>query len=316
MRFFKKTVAWIIILICLGGFFYFFEEKVVEMEAVETAKRRLFSFAAEDVDFVEIKKGDNILTVKKSGQGWIIEKPLISYADQKVIKDMLSHTVKANIDGVLFEETEAEKLKEMGLNPPYLEVTLRTVNGERVNIAMGDRGPTQNITFAQIEGDARILRLHADVRAGFDKSTYDLRDKTVISIEPDNLKKVEIVWKKGDYINIHHPKANIWDTEGVPAGRSDLTKLLGTLYHIKGAEAKAFVDESPKDLTIYGLHSPRLKIRFIDNNNLLQTLLVGDRDKKRRGFYAIRGGEDNVILLEEDFLENIPDSAKDLEIKS
>jgi len=314
MRFFKKTIFWVIVLLALSGLFYFFEQKVTEKEVAEEAKRRLFSFEASEVTSFEISKGETVIAVKKGSEGWLIEKPIIAYADQTAVDEMLSHTVKAKIDGVLFDEAPTDKLKEMGLEPPYISISLKTGSGS-VSLALGDRGPTQNVSFALLSNDKRVLRVHADVRSEVDKTLYDLRDKTAAAIDPKVLKQVEILWEGGKAISILHPQENVWDTEGVPSGKTDQTKLLALLYSVKEAKAKAFIDDNPKDLGLYGLTNPRLKIKFIDNKNLLQTLLVGDKDKKLRGLYVKRGGDRNVFLLEEDFLDNIPEEARDLEIK-
>lgn len=315
MRFFKKTLAWIIILLGLVGLSYFFEEKVTEIETEEAEKRRLFTINQSDVTSVEITRGGEVLLVKKSKDGWFIDKPMIASGDEKAIEQMIKHTLEANIDAVLFEETPPEKLKEMGLDPPYLSVTIKTSSGNSVSMDLGDRGPTQNITFAQFHGETRILRVFADVRSELDKKPYDLRDKTVIAIDPKKLKKVEMIWRDGEKITAYQPRSNAWDVEGVALGETDLTKLLATLYGIKEAEIKAFIDENPGDLNDYGLLKPRLTIRFIDDKNLQLKLFVGDKDKKLRGFYAKRGGDLNVFLLEEDFMDNIPDSAQDLKLK-
>ena len=315
MRFFRKTLAWIIVLMALAGLSYFFEEKVSHMEAEEAAKRRLFTIEPSDVTSVEIARGDEILAVKKGNDGWFIEKPLIASADQKAIEDMLMHTLRANIDGVLYDEAPADKLKEMGLEPPYLTATIKSASRGTVSIDLGDRGPTQNVTFAIFHGEKRILRVHADVRSELDKTIYDFRDKTVIAIDPQKLKKAEIIWKGREKITIYHPQNNIWDVEGIPQGETDMTKLLGTLYGVKEAQIKAFTDDNPKNLKAYGLEEPRIKFRFIDDKNLQQNLFVGDKDKKLRGFYAKRSGDPNVFLLEEDFIDNIPESARDLKMK-
>jgi len=215
---------------------------------------------------------------------------------------------------ILFEEASEEKLQELGLEPPYLTAVLKTSLGATISIDLGDRGPTQNITFLKFAGEKRVLRVHADVRSELDKEVYDLRDKTVIAIDPQKLKKVEIAWAEGERITAHNPQGKAWDTEGLPPGETDLTKLLATLYGIKEAEAKAFIDENPKDLKTYGLEEPRLTLTFIDDKNLQQVLLVGGKDKKLRGYYAKRIGDPNVFLLEEDFLDNIPAKTEDLRV--
>lgn len=312
MRFFKKTVAWVIILMVLAGLSYFFEEKVEEIETAEAEKKRLFKIEPSEIESVEIVKADSIISVKKSKDGWFIEKPAIASADQKAIEGMLEHTLGANIDGILFEDASEEKLKELGLKPPYLTATLKTSLGAAISIDLGDRGPTQNITFLKFAGEKRVLRVHADVRSELDKKVYDLRDKTVIAIDPQKLKKAEIIWGKGEKITAHNPQGKAWDMEGLAPGETDLAKLLGTLYSIKEAEAKAFIDENPKDLKIYSLDKPRLTLTFVDTKNLQQVLLVGGKDKKLRGFYAKRMGDPNVFLLEEDFFDNIPLKTEDL----
>ncbi len=312
MRFFKKTVAWVIILFILAGLSYFFEEKVEEIETANIEKRRLFKIEPEEIESFEISKGDALLAVKRSRDGWFIEKPMIASADQKAVAELLDHALRANIDGVLFEDATSEKLQELGLEPPYLTASLKTGSGATVSISLGDRGPTQNITFLKFAGEKRVLRVHADVRSELDKELYDLRDKTVIAIDPQKLKKVEMAWRNGEKITVHNPRQNAWDTEGLPPGKTDLTKLLAALYGVKEAEVSAFIDENPKELKPYGLEIPRLTLRFIDDKNLQQVLFVGEKDKKRRGFYAKRQGDPNVFLLEEDFLDNIPEKAEDL----
>ena len=315
MRLFKKTVAWVIVLFILAGLSYFFEDKIQQKEAADAESRRLLKLELFEIESIELKKSDSLLAVKKSKEGWFIDKPFIASADQKAVTDMLEHTLRANMNGILFEEAPEEKLKEMGLSPPYLTVSLKTISGKTVTMHMGDRGPTQNITFLKFEGEKRVLRVHADVRSELDRSVYDLRDKTVIAIDPQTLRTVEMKWREGETITVFQSQQNAWNTEGLFTGKTDLTKLLATLYGMRDAEAKAFIDENPGDLKPFGLHAPRLTLTFIDNKNLQQILYVGGKDKKLRGYYAKRRGDLNVFLLEEDFLDNIPDSAKDLEVK-
>lgn len=312
MRFFKKTIFWVIMLLVLSGIFYFFDEKVTQKEVAMEEKRRLFAFGPADVAGFELKKGDSVIAAKKGKNGWVIERPYITYADQTAVNDMLNRTVTAKIDGELFSEATKDKLKEMGLDPPYITVTIKTASGASTSLSLGDRGPTQNIAFAALSGNRRALRVHADVRSEVDKTIFDLRDKTVVAINPRELKRVELLWPDGRSISLMHPTENIWDADGLPAGKTDLTKVLRFLNDITASKAKAFIDENPNDLALYGLQQPRIKLRFIDSKNLLQTLLVGEKDRKLRGFYAKRGADRNVFLLEENFLDNLPHTVEEL----
>ena len=97
------------------------------------------------------------------------------------------------------------------------------------------------------------------------------------------------------------------------AGAIKVTELL---YKIKDAKIKAFVDESPKDLVSYGLSSPTvtLKIAVIGENGKQTELLIGGKDKKQRGIFAKRGDAQNIFLLEEDFMVDIPKNIEELDV--
>ena len=65
MRFFKKTIFWLIILSVISGIFYFFDEKVTEKEVAEEEQRRIFTFEPADVISIEISNGSSVILVKK-----------------------------------------------------------------------------------------------------------------------------------------------------------------------------------------------------------------------------------------------------------
>jgi len=147
------------------------------------------------------------------------------------------------------------------------------------------------------------------------KKTGWIKQENHESSKEENIEPIaRSIEQKGEKITAHNPQGKAWDTEGLPPGGTDLTKLLATLYGIKKAEAKAFIDENPKELKTYGLEDPRLTLTFVDDKNLQQVLLVGGKDKKLRGYYAKRRGDPNVFLLEEDFLDNIPAKTEDLRV--
>lgn len=52
------------------------------------------------------------------------------------------------------------------------------------------------------------------------------------------VKEVDILWNGKQAITILHPQENIWDVEGVLKGKSDLTKILDTLYGIKSRRSR------------------------------------------------------------------------------
>ncbi|MBI3756007.1 MAG: DUF4340 domain-containing protein [Deltaproteobacteria bacterium] len=314
MRFFRKTVFWFIALAVIGGSFYFIDKEVEEKKVIEETKKKLFPFEPNDVaEFHVIKGSDNII-LRKEAEKWFVENPLRAAADKETVQKLLDAIINAKLEATLFETQSEEKLKELGISgKDNLSVTFKIPSGLVKTIVFGDRNPTMNLGFAILKDDPRIFRLTADIRAEADKTVYDLRDKAAFYFEPLKIKGFEMKWLDGKSITVSHPSEGKWHITKPKNAIASAIKVTEILYKIKDAKIKAFVDESPKDLTGYGLSRPTLKITVLGENGKQTELLIGEKDKKQRGIFAKRSDAPNVFSLEEDFIVGMPKSAEELE---
>ncbi|HHL39705.1 MAG TPA: DUF4340 domain-containing protein [Deltaproteobacteria bacterium] len=316
MRFFKKTIFWVIILAAIGGSFYIFDRKMEDKKAQEELQRRLFLFRPSDVVSFTIKRrGEDVVKqARRTEDGWVVTAPVEAAGDGEEIEAFLRNLVDARMDAVLFDEAPAEKLEEMGLADPYLVVELRTDSFTRT-VRFGDKGPTHNVAFAMIEGDPRVLRIHSDIMTDSDLDLYDLRDKSIVRFEPTRVKSFDVRWRDGTRVFVEHPKEGVWNALELPEGRTDFVKVMELLVQLKKGKVKAFVDEAPEDPAAYGMDDPRVRIVFHDEHGVRHTLEIGARDKVNRGYYARRGGEQAVFSVEEVLYNAIPRKVTDLEVK-
>jgi len=315
VRFFKKTIFWVIIMAVIGGLFYLMDRQVEEKKTLEEEKKKVFPFEPQDVnEFQIIRGGENIL-LRKEGDDWFMESPFRAVGDKNTVQKLLEGVVKAKIDGILFENQPVDKLREMGItdSPTSLTLHLRTSSRILKTIVFGDRNPGMNLGFAILKDDPRIFRLTADIKAEADKTVFDLRDKAVMNFQPLKSKGFEIKWNGGETITVDHPSEGKWHITRPAKGIANPNKITEILYKIKESRIKAFIDEEPKDLSPYGLSNPRLKISIIDEHGKKIELLVGEKEKKQRGLFAKREDAKNVFLLEEDFILPIPKSSAELE---
>ncbi len=317
MRFFKKTMFWIIIMAVIGGSFYLIDRGVEEKKVIVEEKKRLFPFEPNDVAEFQIIRGSENIVLRKDGSDWFMESPLRAKGDKETAQKLLDGVIKAKIDGILFENQPQEKLKEMGLidSPTSLTATFRTAAPLVKTIIFGDRNPGMNLGYAILKHDPRIFRLTADIKAEADKTVFDLRDKTAINFAPLKIKGFEIKWQDSAAIAVEHPAEGKWHIVKPKGAIASSNKVTELLYKIKDSKIKAFADEEPKDLSVYGLDKPRLSINITDEKGSRLELLVGERDKKQRGLFAKRADAKNVFVLEEDFILGMPKSAEDLEEK-
>lgn len=319
MRFFRKTVFWFIALAIIGGAFYFIDRQAEEKKIIEETKKKLFPFVPKDIVEFQIIKSDDDIILRKEGESWFVVNPLRAAADKEAVQRLLDSIVNAKLETTLFETQSEEKLKEMGISgKDSLSVTFKASSGLVKTIIFGNRNPTMNLGFAVIKDDPRIFRLTADTRVEADKTLYDLRDKTALYFEPLKIKGFEIKWMgdgPGKAITVGHPAEGKWHITNPKDIVADAIKTTELLYKIRNAKIKAFADESPRELANYGLSKPILKFTVIDENGKQTELLIGGKDKKQRGLFAKRGDAQNIFLLEEDFMLNMPKNVEELEEK-
>jgi hypothetical protein len=322
MKYFKKTFLWIIILAALAGYFYLDVETTKKKETKKEEASRLLPFKPSEVLELELKKGDGIIVVQRWEDGWRIEKPIKVKADSKAVEKALSYITQSRNDAdyVMDENPTQERLAEFGLINPQLEVTLRI--GKTLTpytLIFGERAPTQGVAFAILKGSPKVYRVLADARAEADQSLYYFRDKTIFRTEPNMVDKVEIV-KDNKKVRCELPmeEEGKWEIVSPVKARADMIKIIEIVAKFKNSEIKEFIDEEPKDLKAYGLFpvKTKLSIWLSGDESPTETIFIGERDKKKRGYLAKLEKKDNVFLIEEDMVDLLPDDAEDLRERS
>ncbi len=303
---FKKTIFWFIALAALLGAVLLIENRVEESVRVEEANLKLFPFEIDDVTEFWIKTGKDKIRahIVRQKEGWWLNQPLMAQGDDEGIAKMLKNIVKSRKDALLFENPDSAKLTELGLAEPNLEITFRT-DASDTTLQFGKQGPTLNVSYGRLKGQAAVYRIHSDVRTEADVSVYALRDKSTLAFDPLKLSRLEIARRSKDTVVIMHERGR-WDMLRPDQVRADHTKVLETLYAIKDTPVKAFVDEEPTDLARYGLDVPVITVTIKEKGNKqAQILRIGGKDRKRRGYFATSNKDRNVVLLEEKLVNKL-----------
>ena len=310
MKYFRKTLLWVILLAVLGGYLYIYEirgGKEREQAAEEATK--LFRFTPDDVVELELKKAGSLIHLTRADKGWLMEKPVKANADNKAVQSVLQYITETRNDSkyVMDENPSPERLTEFGLANPYLQVDLAIKGGTSKTVYFGDRGPTQNIAYAIVKGDPRVYRVLADARGEADRDDYYFRDKTIAHFKTYEVDKVEVN-TNGQSMRAELPMQGKWEITKPIKTRADVVKIMELLSKLIEGEVKAFIDEEPRDLNLYGLNPPKAELSLSagGENKGGTTLLFGDKDIKKRGVYAKYKDTPNVFLLEEDVWDIVP----------
>lgn len=306
MNFTKKTLFWFIVLITLSGVFFFFDKKQEEVKQVKEEKLKLLPFAAKDITefWVNNIKENRQIKVVRGQDGWQLTQPLSAKGDAKAIEKLLTNIITSRKDAVLFDKVELTKLTELGLLKPEIEMGLKS-GGQETVIIFGERGPTNNVSYLMFKGKPEVYRVHSDLKKEASKDAYGLRDKTIFDFDPAKMRRLEIVKKGMGRVVIEQNEAR-WNMLEPTKGIASMAKVLELLYGIKTGEIKAFIDENPTDLAPYGLSSPMLQLTiYQEQKETPYILTIGDKDRAKRGYFAMSNQLKKVFDVEEDMVNKI-----------
>ena len=84
--------------------------------------------------------------------------------------------------------------------------------------------------------------------------------------------------------------------------------VLEGLFMIKDAEIEHFLgiasgEQESFDRKSYGLSSPRVRISIVDEQRKEPyILIIGDKDRVRRGYFAVTNSSEEIIVIAEDLV--------------
>jgi hypothetical protein len=88
-----------------------------------------------------------------------------------------------------------------------------------------------------------------------------------------------------------------WRIEVPVAEPADDTKVTNTAQRLAELDATRMLEESPSDPAVYGLSEPRWTFAMTLTDGSERTLIVGDQNPTKSGYYVRRGGESPVYLV-------------------
>ena len=93
-------------------------------------------------------------------------------------------------------EEKANNLVPYGLDAPKLEVDLSEKDNKTQKLFAGRRTPASNGIYAKLDGDPRVFTIPKYDKTSIDKSSNDLRDKRLLTVESDKISQVDLIAKK------------------------------------------------------------------------------------------------------------------------
>ena len=314
MRGARSTLVMLVVFLGLGAYVYF-----VEMErppASETPpNEQLFGLTADDIETLTVRTGSDETSLRRTADdAWELMSPIEAAADDTTVSSIASAVSTLEIRRVV--EEEPVDLEPFGLSSPVVDVSFTVADDETAHrLLIGETSPTGVDRYAKLADEDRVILVSAYLESTFNKSTFDLRDKTILDFQTASIDQLEIdladsileFSKSDNEWRLTQPwdvRADFGTVEGL-VGRMSNGRMLSVATEDIDGEMAATEDDSDP----YGLNEPAVTAT-LRAGSAGATLVVGSeaprgeryaQDASRSIVFTIEGSL--VADLERDALE-------------
>src|SRR5580700_5363527 len=165
-------------------------------EASADVAPKILAVKEADISRFDLKKdgAEQVGGERNSSGKWRITSPTPLPADQSAVSSLLGTFSSLNSERLV--EEKADNLVAYGLDAPKLEVDLSEKGNKTQKLLLGDETPAGNGIYVKLDGDPRVFTIPKYDKTSIDKSSNDLRDKRLLTVESDKISQVDLVAKK------------------------------------------------------------------------------------------------------------------------
>src|SRR5208283_2091379 len=146
-----------------------------------------------------------------------------------------------------------------------------------------------------------------------EKTLFDLRDRRALTLEADQLRKIEVDSKGKKWTLAKNPEG-IWDLVLPPPVRADRVATDGLISQLRGLTMQSIASEDKKNEASFGLSSPELRLQLTGPDGT-ETLVLGKKDKEGDRYFAVNSALPPVFTLNSAFLTEFQKDPAELRAK-
>ncbi len=180
-------------------------------------------------------------------------------------------------------------------------------NGTEHTLELGSKTPAGTDLYAKLGDQKKVFLVSSFLDSTFNRTTFDLRDKTVLKVDATKVDAVEIV--TGSQTLKFAKKDGEWEIEQPIAARADFGAVEGLVDKINSAQMKSIAAPEPTDLKPYGLDKPAASVR-IGTGSSQAALAIGSSSGEG-AVYAKDLSRPAVFTLDASLLDDAKKGADD-----
>jgi hypothetical protein len=315
MRGLKSTLALVVVLAGLGAYIYFVTSKMPENTGTGNAdadakKEKVFAaLQADKIDEVKVTTAaGDATTLKKDGGAWKITQPSELAASESEVSQLTSALGQVEIVRVIDENPS--NLNDYGLSNPRVEIDFKASGDKDYRkLYIGEKTPTGGDFFAKRNDEKKVFLIPAAQDTSFNRTTFDLRDKTLIKFERDKVDALDIT--AGGKTMAIAKDGGDWKMSKPVQTKADFGSVEGLVGRLQTVQMKSIVADNatPADLKQYGLDKPEATVN-LNLGSARATLIFGGKAADNT-VYARDASRPSVVTVESALLDDMKKSADD-----
>lgn len=287
----------------------------LSQSATDFRDRRLMTGRVGEADRMVIHLSGGEIEVKRQDDQWSLEKPFKARGDAQKIRDVIAALTNARIDEFV---AEGKAKEDDGLAEPAGLVDLyfdgkeepETIKFGKVSTAKPEE------VYATLSSRIGVFQLPKATASVLENKPADLRDRSLVRLNPDIVDRVTITPAKGDPVQLVRKEEEwiIRSADNRPANGTEVLQFIDNLRNHKVAD---FVAESASELEKFGLANPVLKVAFSSyaSSNTAESA-AGENEitevafgRTAEGTFAKVEEEPFIVSVDPKLLESIPTSS-------
>lgn len=232
----KGRTILVLCLLVFGGYALYDFQQDKKKEEKNMEEVRLLTVNFEQVNDVEIQKGDEKIVLHRTVDGWELTQPIKDRADNTEVDDFVKNTVPERVIDVAKEGSDI-KWSVYGLDKPLGKITFKTTGGQQNVFEISDKRNFEENVFARRDGENRVLVINSVWQTRVKKTPLDFRDRRVLRKSIAGVDELRLKNAKG-VLELKRADGQ-WTISGKKDLKLDQNKvreLLTTLADAKGAD--------------------------------------------------------------------------------
>lgn len=313
MRSGRSLLILILIAAGLGAYIYFVEADRDPLAEAGVTREKVFTLETGSIDGVTITNADaEVTTVAKHDATWSLEAPEAADADTTQVSTLTSSL--ESLERTKMIDEQPESVAPFGLDPARIRVSFTTAGDTTPKVLLiGNKTPTGGDLYAKVDGAPAVFLIASYLEDTFNKTPFDLRDKTVLAFTRDGVNGVTLA-QGNTRVALEKSATGDWRLSAPTAAKADGAAVDGLVGQVFQARMTSLAASSADaNLREYGLDRPTL-VATIATGSSKAELAIGSQ-KGDTEFYARDLSRPLVFTVEKTLVDELQKKGDDFRIK-